>query len=57
MTRKHFIAIAEIVKQADKETRLESIVEFKENLLGGLCVYFKNVNPLFDEEKFVDACK
>ena len=52
MTRKHFQAIAEIIKNADsldEQGRAEMVREF-----ASLC---RSVNPRFDRERFAAACQ
>lgn len=49
MTRKHFIAIAKILKK-------HNINEMKVYVIMDLCDYFESENPNFDREKFVKAC-
>ena len=46
MTKKHFKAIAEIIKYS----------EDKQDIMIKLANYFAQENPRFDRERFVDAC-
>jgi len=57
MTKKHFKAVAEIVKEAKEDWRggtpTEAIlISIEENL----ATYFAKINPYFDRRKFFDAC-
>tara|TARA_R100000231_G_scaffold109253_1_gene80835 strand:+ start:1008 stop:1166 length:159 start_codon:yes stop_codon:yes gene_type:complete len=47
MTRKHFVAIAKVLRENDA----------KHHLIIDLCDYFQSENPNFDREKFVSASK
>ena len=47
MTRKHFIAIAEILKEHSADYYL--VQDF--------CKYFETENANFDRERFIDACE
>jgi len=47
MTRKHFIAIAKILKDRNAD----------ENLIRDFALLCLEENPLFDYTKFVNACK
>ena len=58
-TKKDFIAIARILKD-----NTEYMIEyknypfyFKNNLIRELSRYFRETNPLFDYDKFIQACK
>ena len=57
MTRKHFIEIAKAIKfntiYSNNSTR--RIIK-KDALINDLCVVFKQLNPLFDYNKFEEAC-
>lgn len=46
MTRKHFIAIAAILKEHGAS----------HYVVMAFCEYFESENPNFDREKFVEAC-
>ncbi len=46
MTRKHFVAIAAILKERGAS----------HYVVMALCDYFESENPNFDREKFVKAC-
>ena len=47
MTKKHFIAIAQIL----------AATHASEATIFALALYFSQTNPLFDKVKFVEACK
>ena len=47
MTRKHFIAIAEILKEHSADYYL--VKDF--------CDYLRTQNPNFDRNRFIDACE
>lgn len=52
LTRKHFQAIADCIKQA--QTRDDHAVALQIAL--NLCAVFKAENPAFDRQKFLTAC-
>lgn len=61
MTKKDFKAIAEILKNSRykvmSKEKLETINTIDlTGLLEDLSIYFENVNPNFDKEKFLTAC-
>ena len=47
MSKKHFIAIAAIIANSYSN---------KEEISRELAVYFKDINPNFDRERFLEAC-
>jgi hypothetical protein len=51
MTKKHFIAIANIVKAQDLT------YDQREQLSLDFASYFKSENPRFDIQRFVNACR
>ena len=52
LTKQHFIKIAEIInKHINIPHRYINL-----NVIKDLSIYFKSINPLFDEVKFKDAC-
>ena len=57
MTKKHFIIIAKAIKNnsiySNNSTR--RIIK-KDALINDLCNEFISLNPLFDWDKFKDAC-
>jgi len=57
MTKKHFIKIAQAIKESTlkDDTMLLPIVN-KVSLINKLSSIFKNDNDLFDYDRFVDAC-
>ena len=58
MTKKHFIKIANIIKDStleDDKEYMRPIIN-KMSLISKLCVVFKDDNELFNKDKFVDAC-
>ena len=57
LTKKHFKAIAKILNNLYNNTT-PSIVYKNciKDVIKDLCDYFKIENPLFDEQKFKDAC-
>ena len=61
MTRKHYKAIAKIVKESSERTFDEnykqSYVISRNTLIDELCIIFKRDNSLFSKDKFVNACK
>jgi hypothetical protein len=54
MTIKHFKAIAQVIK----DEPFEGVYPFdvKKGIAYGLAEYFKSENPLFEVDKFVEAC-
>ncbi len=46
LTKKHFKEVADIIKTTDT----------REELIDGLCDFFKRVNPKFQRDKFVAEC-
>ena len=52
MTRKHYVAIAEIIALHNEEHSNEIITA----LAGHMANYFKRDNPKFDRERFLTAC-
>lgn len=52
LTRKHFEAIATIIKQADARDTQAITLQIAMNL----CHLFKAENPAFDRERFMRAC-
>lgn len=55
ITKKHFIRIAELFKVHDgsfDDRNIEHFHNFRDNL----CQVFLEDNPLFDEERFIEAC-
>lgn len=61
MTRKHYKAIAKIVKESSERTFDEnykqSYVISRNTLIDELCIIFKQDNARFNKDKFVEACK
>ena len=47
LTRKHFKAIAQVIKTTST----------KKQLVNELCIIFKQSNKLFDSTRFINACK
>ena len=64
LTKKHFKAIAEILKEFSDPERTDHIAGAEgmmayyemDFLIERFGEYFKKENPLFDEKKFQDAC-
>ena len=65
MTRKHYEAIAEVIKDANRlpSTRFhyhvgvdEAIHEARLDIAEGIARYCTNDNPNFDRDKFLTAC-
>lgn len=60
MTKKHYSAIAKIIKRAtvfDDSMKSGDDLISKQEVTYALCDYFKSENVNFNEEKFIDACK
>ena len=57
MTRKHYIAVAKIVKDNTlvKSGKMLPTLN-KTALVSELCTMFKADNSLFDRQRFIDAC-
>ena len=57
MTKKHYIDIAEVVKDSTIVNGDDMIHTInKTSLVIGLCKVFKQDNILFNKIKFIDAC-
>lgn len=54
LTRKHFQAIADCIKQVQETRRDDHAVAFQIAL--NLCVILKDANPAFDRQRFLTAC-
>ncbi len=54
MTRKHFVAIAAIIKNPELDGASSRAV--KEGIALALCEVFEKENPRFDAGKFLTAC-
>ena len=54
MTKKHFKAIAEAIKFARHRSSPEAWVTLTE-AAENMAVFFKQENPAFDKQKFLDA--
>ena len=52
MTKKHYVAIAEIIKSEAMATPYG----YRADIAGKLADYFKQDNPKFDRERFLTAC-
>jgi hypothetical protein len=63
MTKKHFVAIAKTIASYRENSGLldEEEKRFKQRIVDSLVIRlaneFQNFNPLFDKEKFIEACK
>lgn len=55
LSRKHFVAIAQIVKDSRRNYGGQDILE-TESLIDALADYFASQNPNFDFCKFEQAC-
>ena len=57
MSRKHYIAVAKIVKSNTlvKSGKMLPTIN-KTALVSELCTMFKADNGLFDRQRFIDAC-
>jgi len=55
MTKKHFKAIASIIKESSTPYSRNKIN--KDILVNDLCVVFSAINPRFDKQRFIDACE
>lgn len=53
MTKKDFIAIAEIIRQAKEWESSEAAIN---DIAEKLALFFKCNNPRFDTQRFLDAC-
>jgi hypothetical protein len=60
MTRKHFKAIAQAIKNNSKivvfDNKTNANIIDKDNLISELCVIFARDNSLFNKQLFIDAC-
>lgn len=57
MTKKHFKAIAEIIKRHCDLQNIDSAVEETVcDIISDLSDFLATTNPLFDRTKFLDAC-
>ena len=57
MTRKHFKAIAEIIKSTRAEFMNSDSQSAITEIEMALCDYFKMTNDLFNEDRFLKACE
>lgn len=57
LSRKHYKAIASIIKDNTLFKHDEFIAINDFNLINDLCKYFKQDNNRFDNDRFVNACK
>ena len=58
MTRKHFIKLAELIKDNGRMANVRNKPMFvidQAEFINGLCDFFKQENPNFDEVKFREA--
>lgn len=55
MTKKHFKAIAEIIKENATKEKVAARLTCAD-VAYDLCRYFQQENPRFDREKFLKAC-
>ena len=55
MTKKHFIKIAEIIKD-NKAVNFSNPLSQKLSLIDNLGNYFQTINSNFDKDKFSSAC-
>ena len=57
MTKKHFIKIAQAIKESTlkDDTMILPIIN-KVTLINRLSTIFKDSNVMFDKDKFLDAC-
>jgi len=60
MSRKHFVAVAAILKEKTIETPAagfdEGFASATEEIAGELATFFKSENPNFNRSKFLTAC-
>jgi hypothetical protein len=56
MNKRHYEAIAEIIKDIPMIVKDGEYFILREDLVNYLCVYLKRDNPLFDKKKFMEAC-
>ena len=59
MTRKHFKAIANAIKEnttRSKTIRFNDSKLYKHSLIDDLSIVFKELNPRFNKQTFVNAC-
>lgn len=56
MTKKHFILIAEQIKRAIVEAESKEAINSLEVLAINLSIRIKEINPLFDKDRFLHAC-
>lgn len=57
MTRKHFEIIARLIAEARAESSEWTAADLIDALAGDLAVVFKDLNPRFDTDRFIDATK
>lgn len=53
MTRKHFVAIAGIIKLFYTNAKSKRLLE---SIVNSLCDFFEKENNLFDRDRFIKAC-
>lgn len=57
MTKKHFEIIARLIAEARVESSYWNVEEAMDALAGDLAMVFRDLNPRFDSNRFIDACK
>ena len=60
MTRKHFKAIAQAIKNNSKivvfDNKTNANIIDKNMFINELCIVFKQLNPRFNKQTFINAC-
>lgn len=57
MTRKHFIAIAEVLKQTRKRIVHAEDLNIFDDCIVRMADRLQLLNPLFDRRKFIEKCR
>lgn len=57
MTKKHFEIIARLIAEARVESSYWNVEEAMDGLAGDLAMCFRDLNPRFDTDKFIEATK
>lgn len=54
MYKKHYIAIAKIISDAQRQNTAEQVCD---HIAHDLCIFFREDNSAFNKDKFLEACE